>query len=177
MTISKTKTINDSSSDSSHASPTTRYHTWMPQGNRHVRSWIYTVYGIPPACYHRGYAVVLPKRSPRPHENLQRAEKIPYQQVWYGCQVEVSILHLLGAWSPKNAGADHIHLLDSSTTRSDRAINRGWGNLLQSQSSWDQGGQDWCWMGMGWLRREVCHKYGEYNSFWWSTLQLHHPQD
>ena len=85
MTTSKTKTIYEIISYSSHAYPTTGPPTVIPQVSRHVRSCLYTVYGIPQDIYHRGYVVVLPKRSPRPHENLQRAENTPYQKVRYGC--------------------------------------------------------------------------------------------
>ena len=85
MTTSKTKTIYEIISYSSHASPTTGSPTGIPQGSRHVRSCLYTVYGIPQAIYHRGYVVVFPMRSPRPHENLQRVENTPDQKVRYGC--------------------------------------------------------------------------------------------
>ena len=97
MTTSKTKTKIGSSSDSSHASPTIVSPTGMPQGSGHVHSWRYTVYGSPPYCYHRGYIVVSPYQSPRPYENLQRAENSPDQQVQDGCPEEVISIHLLDA--------------------------------------------------------------------------------
>ena len=176
MTKSNTKTINCSSSDISHASPNTGSPIRMPQCSRHVRRWLYTIYGIPPTRYHRGYVVVSPKRSPRPYEKLQWAENTPYQQVRYGCPEEVSILHLLGAWSPTKAGANNIHLMDTAKNCAEGAVTRGWGKLHQSQPSWDQYGKDWCWIGMIWLEGEVCHKYGEYNRFLWGTLKVHHLQ-
>ena len=151
MTTSKTKTINVSSSYSSHASPNIGYPTGMPQGSRHICSWRYMVDGSPPAPYNRGYGVVPSERIPRPYENLQQAENTPYQQVWYGCPEEVIILRLIGALSPTNARANHIHLLDTATTLAWLEITRGWCKLRQIQPSLDQDGQDWCWMGMGWL--------------------------
>ena len=73
----------------------------------------------------------------------------PDQQVWYGCPEEGGSLHILGAWYPTKAGADHIHILDTATNRAERAVAKSEDKLLQSQTSWYQGGQDRCWMGMG----------------------------
>ena len=110
-----------------------------------------------------------PKRSPRPQEYLQRAEKPPDQKVRDGCPEEGSSLHLLGEWLPTKEGADHIHLMDTVTTHVECAGNIGWGKLRQSWPSWDQGGKYWCWMVMVWLKRSFCHKYGWYNRCWFIT--------
>ena len=96
MKTSKPKTINESSSYIIHVYPATGSSKGIPQGSRHVCSWIYMFYGIPQVRYHRGYDDVSPKQSPRPHENLQLSDNTPDQQVWYGCPENFSILHLLG---------------------------------------------------------------------------------
>ena len=147
-----------SSSDSIHASSTTRYPTWMPQVCGHVHSLRYTFYGSPPACYHRGYVVVLIKWRSRPHECLQRKTNTLDQQVWGVRPEEGGSLHLLCAWSTTKAGDDHIHLLNAATTDAEHAGTRGWGKLRQSRPSWYQGGKYRCWMGIGWLEVQVCRE-------------------
>ena len=68
----------------------------MPQGRGHVRSWRYTFYVTPLARDHKGYVVIFLKKSPTPHEYLQRTSNMTDQQVWYGCTEEGGSLNLLG---------------------------------------------------------------------------------
>ena len=84
-----------------------------------------------------------------------------------GCPEEGSSLNLLGVWPTTKARYNHIHLLDTATSCAEHVVTRCWGKLHQSRPSWDQCGQDWCWMGMGWLEVEIFTKMGSTTGFDW----------
>ena len=129
----------------------------MPRDFWHVRRWHYMVYVSPPACYHRKYVTVFHEWIPIPHEQVQ-----------YGCLEESISLHILGTWTSTKAGADYIHLLDTVTTRNERARTRGWGDLRQSWPSWYQGCQDWCLDGDGTIgRRGFSKRWGVKQGLMW----------